>query len=92
MRELPGALAGPRVVTLGGTEDPLAIDRNEMLRYLGHTGQNIEDDLACRIERVARDVEAHGRARGVFATFPVDVYKRQTLSQLTALFSDAPSL
>lgn len=42
MRELPGALAGPRVVTLGGTEDPLAIDRNEMLRYLGHTGQNIE--------------------------------------------------
>lgn len=72
MHELPGALAGPRVVTLGGAEDPLAIDRNEMLRYLGHTGQNIEDDLACRIERVARDVEAHGRARGVFATFPVD--------------------
>lgn len=72
MRELPGTLAGPRVIALGGAEEPLAIDRDEMLRYLGHTGQEIDADLACRIERIARDVEAQGRARGIFATFPVD--------------------
>lgn len=69
---LPDALASPRVITLGGPDAPLAIDRAEMLRYLGHTGQDIDEELAARIERVTHEAACGARARCVIAAFPVD--------------------
>lgn len=69
---LPDALASPRVITLGGPDAPLAIDRAEMLRYLGHTGQDIDEELAARIERVTHEAACGARARCVIAVFPVD--------------------
>lgn len=69
---LPAGLTGPRIEELGGPSAPLTIDRAEMLRYLGYTGQEMDDGLAAKIEQVARDAEAQARARCVLATFPVD--------------------
>ncbi|OUN89838.1 vitamin B12 dependent-methionine synthase activation domain-containing protein [[Collinsella] massiliensis] len=50
----------------------LRVPRAEMLRYLGHTGQKIEDGLAARIEAAAADAERVSAPRGVRAAFAVD--------------------
>lgn len=63
------ALAGPVRYRLGQT---LRVDRAEMLRYLGYAGQDMDDGLAARIERVARTVEDESQARGICQVFGVE--------------------
>ena len=53
-------------------EGALHVPRAEMLRYLGHTGQEIEDGLAARIDAAAENAERMSAPRGVRATFAVD--------------------
>ena len=50
----------------------LRVPRAEMLRYLGHTGQKIEDGLGARIEAAVEDAERVSAPRGVSAAFAVD--------------------
>ena len=66
------ALAGAQRYRLGN----IHVDRAEMLRYLGYTGQKIDEDLARRIERVAREVEQTLEPHGVSQVFGVDTHAR----------------
>ena len=71
--DAPGrALAGAQRYRLGN----IHVDRAEMLRYLGYTGQKIDEDLARRIERVAREVEQTLEPHGVSQVFGVDTHAR----------------
>ncbi|MFZ2755797.1 MAG: hypothetical protein WAY93_02905, partial [Atopobiaceae bacterium] len=50
-----------------------SVDRGEVLRYLGHAGQDIPPDLDARIDdAVARCMEV-ARPRGVTRVFDVDL-------------------
>lgn len=48
------------------------LDRDEMLRYLGYSGQAISPDLAGRIDRVVEDLERTILPAGVRQVFAVD--------------------
>ena len=48
------------------------IDRAEVMRYLGYSGQELEPELAGRIERTVAELERTIAPRGVFQAFPVD--------------------
>lgn len=50
----------------------IAVDRGEMLRYLGYAGQKIDGELAGRIGRIAAEVEGSLVPRGVSRAFPID--------------------
>lgn len=52
-----------------GAGEHLAIDRAEVLRYLGYAGQEMEPELADRIEAVVAALEASLAPRGVWAVF-----------------------
>lgn len=68
---VPAALSSPRVYRPGADEHP-NLDRNEMLRYLGYNGQDIEPELAARIETVVAEVERDTTPCGVRQVFPID--------------------
>lgn len=68
---VPAALASP-VLYRPSAEDTPRVDRAEMLRYLGYGGQDMEPELANRIERVASDLEHRIVPRGVRQVFAVD--------------------
>ena len=68
---VPSALAAPVLYCPGATDHP-RLNRNEMLRYLGYTGQEIESDLARRIEAMAAQAERDIAPRGVRQVFAVD--------------------
>ena len=53
---VPAALSRPVVYQPGPNEHP-HIDRDETLRYLGYTGQEMTLDLAVRIEGVVAELE-----------------------------------
>ena len=53
--------------------EPVRLDRAEMLRYLGHTGQAIDAELEERLARAVKTAEHAARPRGVFAVFPVEI-------------------
>lgn len=68
---VPEALASP--VPYQPAEDARpAIDRTEVLRYLGYAGQHIDDELAGRIERIVAGLEREVVPRGVRRVFAVD--------------------
>lgn len=50
----------------------LAVDRSEMLRYLGYRGQTVEPELAARIDAMAAELERTAEPSGAWALFPVD--------------------
>lgn len=50
----------------------LALDRAEALRYLGYAGQELDDDLRARFERLADACERTLRPACIHATFDVD--------------------
>ncbi len=68
---VPQQLSAPRPFALeAGTH--LAIDRNEALRYLGYTGQDVDPALQARIAHVIDEVERNASPRGIRAVFPID--------------------
>ena len=69
--ELPAPLARPVLYRPNAVEHP-RLDRAEMLRYLGYAGQDLDPDLAARIERVAGGLERDVAPRGVRQVFAVD--------------------
>lgn len=73
--DIPASLASP-IIYRPQTGDRPAIDRAEMLRYLGHAGQAVDDDLAARIESAAGTLERDIAPRGVWQVFPVDTSGR----------------
>ncbi len=62
---------GLRAWRPGPGEEP-ELRRDEMLRYLGHTGQELEPDLARRIEEAAVLATRDARIRGAYRVFGVD--------------------
>ena len=48
-----------------------SIDKDEVLRYLGHAGQAVSDDLLCRIGAQAAQCLSDARPRGVVRVFEV---------------------
>ena len=62
------ALASPRRWELGR----LAIPQDEVLRYLGYRGQELEPELAARIDAAISEAEGSLASRGVSAAFAVD--------------------
>lgn len=52
--------------------DLLRIDRAEVLRYLGHTGQSLDDDLARRFDDAVGACEQNIRPRCIHASFTLD--------------------
>lgn len=77
-RSVPAALPGSGVPELWqpAPDCPIAIDRGEVLRYLGYQGQDIDPELATRIECVIGDLEHEAAPRGVMASFPVERIER----------------
>lgn len=69
--DVPTALAAPALYRPGADEHPL-LNRDEMLRYLGYRGQEIEPELAVRIDAVIAEVERGIAPRGVRQVFAVD--------------------
>lgn len=51
----------------------LELDRSEMLRYLGHHGQEIDPALAARIDAAASEAVTTAAPAGVWSVFPVEV-------------------
>ncbi len=51
----------------------VALDRDEMLRYLGHQGQAIDPALATRIDAAAADAVAAAAPAGAWSVFPISV-------------------
>lgn len=49
----------------------IAVDRAEMLRYLGYRGQELEPALAHRIDAVVEELERRCAPRGSWALFPL---------------------
>ena len=68
---VPPALASPLLWRVDPTCRP-RVDRSEMLHYLGYSGQDIETDLARRIELVVERLELDVEPRGVRRVFGVD--------------------
>ena len=68
---VPAALAAPTLYRPGVEEHP-RLNRDEMLRYLGYNGQEIELDLAQRIDAVVTKAERDIAPRGVRQVFAVD--------------------
>lgn len=68
---VPAALAAPVLYRPDADERP-RIDRAEMLRYLGYGGQDMEPELAQRIENVVSSLERSVSPRGVRRVFAVD--------------------
>lgn len=68
---VPALLAAPVPYRPGTGEHP-RLDRDEMLRYLGYNGQEIESELAERIESMATEAEREIAPRGVRRVFAVD--------------------
>lgn len=64
---LPAAPTPWRAAEHGGVR----LDREEMYRYLGHTDQHLEPELAARIEAIAAGVESDLAPRGAWGVFPV---------------------
>lgn len=62
---------GLRAWRPGPGEEP-ELRRDEMLRYLGHTGQELEPDLARRIEEAAVLATRDARICGAYRVFGVD--------------------
>lgn len=48
-----------------------SVDRSEVLRYLGYSGQSMTDELESRIDGVAKDCLAACRPRGLWQVFEV---------------------
>lgn len=71
MEAVPEALAAPALYRPAAGAGP-ALDRAEMLRYLGYAGQEMDDELQGRIAAVADEVEAELAPAGVRRVFPVD--------------------
>ncbi len=68
---VPEGLAAPVLYRPHGGELP-RLDRAEMLRYLGFSGQEMESELKRRIDAVADDVERNFTPAGVRRVFAVD--------------------
>ena len=68
---VPAALAAPALYRPGASEH-LRLDRDEMLRYLGYSGQEIEPELAARIDAVVAEVERDIAPRGIRRVLAVD--------------------
>ena len=68
---VPPELARPVIYHPGPDEHP-KIDRAEVLRYLGYTGQEIEPELSERIEGVIAGLERSIAPRGVRQVFAVN--------------------
>lgn len=75
MHPVPDALATParyRLATrAAGGPAGIAIDRAEVLRYLGYRGQKIDDALAQRIEQITGELECALEPRGARRIFSV---------------------
>lgn len=67
----PEHLASPTLYRPDASACP-HIDRGEVLRYLGYTGQDIDGELAARIERIECNLEHDIAPRGIWRAFPVD--------------------
>ena len=67
----PERLASPTLYRPEADACP-RIDRGEALRYLGYTGQDVDKDLAGRIERIVCDLERDITPRGIWRAFPMD--------------------
>lgn len=68
---VPAALAAPVLYRPGAGKHP-RLDRDEMLRYLGYSGQKIEPELSERIDSVADGAERDIAPRGVRQVFAID--------------------
>ena len=68
---IPPELSAPILYRPGASEHPRA-DRDEMMRYLGYAGQDIEPSLAQRIEDVVAGLERDIEPRGVRQVFAID--------------------
>lgn len=55
-----------------GADGTVRIERAEMLRYLGYSGQRYDEELDGRIEHAAAELERDIAPRGVRRAFPVD--------------------
>ena len=69
--EVPADLASPALYRIDAAHHP-RVDRAEMLRYLGYGGQQIEPELAQRIELVVERLELDIEPRGVRRIFAID--------------------
>lgn len=69
--EVPADLASPVLYRIDAAHHP-RVDRAEMLRYLGYSGQQIEPELSQRIELVVERLELDIEPRGVRRVFTVD--------------------
>ena len=69
--DVPPALASPTLYRVDPARRP-RVDRAEMLRYLGWSGQEIEPDLERRMELVVERLELDVEPRGVRQVFAVD--------------------
>lgn len=69
--DVPAGLARPALYQPTADEHPW-LNRAEMLRYLGYSGQDIEPELEQRIEHVVTDLERDISPRGVRRVFAVD--------------------
>ncbi|QWT18250.1 hypothetical protein KPC83_01445 [Collinsella sp. zg1085] len=77
---LEHALKTPQLYRPNRAERP-PVDRTEMLKFLGYSGQTITTDLQERIDAVVADVEEHFIPKGVFRLFPVDANRLDTNGQ-----------
>ena len=73
--EVPAELASEHRYSAGPEARP-RVDRTEMLRYLGYTGQTIDDELSGRMEAVIEELELTVSPRGVRRVFAVDATGR----------------
>jgi hypothetical protein len=65
----------------GRTQATAKVNRVEMLRYLGYSGQNLDSELANRIENAAKDVETQLTPTFTWQIYEVDTNKTQNLNQ-----------
>ncbi len=77
---VPAPLAAPVLYRPEPAERP-RINRAEMLRYLGYTGQDVNEELSARIERIAAELERSVSPRGVRRVFPVDARARDAAGE-----------
>lgn len=59
----------------------LELDRSEMLRYLGHHGQDIDPALAARIDAAADEAVATAAPAGAWSVFPIEMTPRNPVSE-----------
>lgn len=69
--DVPAELASPALYRVDPGARP-RVDRKEMLRYLGYSGQEISDELCRRIEAVVEELELSIEPSGVRRVFAVD--------------------